>query len=213
MRLLVLLLLLPLSALAQSPLDSVEHKLIVTQEQMTDALRSIDELLPSANNPAVAKMIFERMAEVHQLQARQIELGQLLASFAREGVQEVRVLEPRPRVVIEQPPPVVVIEAPPQDLGPQPVSSSDLARIRNAMDEEAFGKGKREVLRSASRDRWFLVQQALGLIEQFSFDEDKVETLAMLHPKILDRENWYLVYAELTFSSSKDDLKRRVGDR
>ncbi len=89
--------------------------------------------------------------------------------------------------------------------------AKDFTNVVRSMEMEWFDNGKMEVLRSAAGSRWFTVAQVKALVDQFSFDSYQVDAAAMLHGRTVDLENWYRVYDSLTFSSSKRELRQRVG--
>lgn len=100
----------------------------------------------------------------------------------------------------------------PEPPGPATTTQADLANIRRAIDGASFRDDKLATLRSASRDRWFTCAQVITLMGEFSFGKDQVEAAAMLHPNVVDPNNWFSVYAALTFDKDRRDLRRRVGD-
>lgn len=96
--------------------------------------------------------------------------------------------------------------------GPLVTAPDELARIQGAIEQASFSKDKLAVLRSASRERAFTSEQVLTLVRGFSFGNDKVEAAALLHPKVVDPENWYVVYGAFDFESDKRKLRQRIGD-
>lgn len=99
---------------------------------------------------------------------------------------------------------------PPVPQGPIATDERDFAAILCAMREEPFSDDKMAVLRDASRGRAFTTDQVIRVLEQFPFSDNKVDAAAMLYAQLTDPWNWYHVYGALTFSSDKDDLRRRT---
>ena len=58
------------------------------------------------------------------------------------------------------------------------------------MDSEAFGDGKIAILRDASRGRAFTTGQVARIMDDFVFDDDKVDAAALLYPQVSDPWNW-----------------------
>jgi hypothetical protein len=46
-----------------------------------------------------------------------------------------------------------------------------------------------------------------------SFDDTRVDIAVALAPRVLDGDKWFEVYGALSFSSSRDALRERLGDR
>jgi hypothetical protein len=90
-------------------------------------------------------------------------------------------------------------------------SDAELASILGAVKREPFSDDKLAVLRSATYGRWFTVAQVGVFVDAMTFSSEKVDAAAMLFPQVVDPQSWYLIYGYLTFSSDKDDLRRRTG--
>jgi len=104
---------------------------------------------------------------------------------------------------------VEVVEVAQPEVFPMPPPAFDA--LRDAIEEESFDDEKLAILRDATRHNLFLVSQAIVLIELFTFSDGKVEAGVMLHPQVLDIENWYRVYGAYTFDSDKEELRKRLG--
>lgn len=94
--------------------------------------------------------------------------------------------------------------------GPVAVSPEEFSRIRSAVAAESFSDDQLAVLRSASQGRRFTSAQVSTLMRQFSFSDDRIEAAVMLYPRVADPQNWYTVYDALTFSSDKEELRKRT---
>ncbi len=101
---------------------------------------------------------------------------------------------------LQAPPPVVPVMAP-----------AELQRALRAMDRAAFDKDKLALLGDIlASGPWVTVDQAIALVRTVTFDGAQVDAAAMLYPHVVDSQDWYRIYDVLTFSSSKDDLRRRT---
>lgn len=65
-------------------------------------------------------------------------------------------------------------------------------------------------MKNALRDRRAKVSQVATLIELFDFGREKVKTRVSCYPKVVDKQNWYQVYAAFEFDNEKDALWRKV---
>lgn len=100
---------------------------------------------------------------------------------------------------------------PPEPVGPIPMSPAQLRSLQAAMESEAFGDSRLAVLRDACRPNFFTVDQAVTLVGLFDFGDDKVQAAAMLHPQLVDPENFFRVYGVFEFDSDKEELRERLG--
>lgn len=99
---------------------------------------------------------------------------------------------------------------PPVPQGPVAMSEGEFSQILCAVRDESFSDDKMAMLRDASRGRAFTTDQVIRMIEPFPFSDDKVDAAALLFSQVVDPWNWYHIYGALTFSSDKDDLRRRT---
>ena len=93
---------------------------------------------------------------------------------------------------------------------PQPMSAdafrSFLASVRNA----SFDSDKVATALQGAQNNWFTSQQVASTIELISFDSSKVDAAAGMWSRIVDPENSHVIFNKLSFSSSKDALRKRV---
>lgn len=167
------------------------------------------------------------LAQAHRgAQADLEEALQSLEDAARilEGMRGVRgrsvlmrrILEARDRVIDamdrleyrgrQRPPgpPVVV------PVGPGPMDPQRFAGLVQDLRNLSFSSEQLDLLRDVARHQWFLTDQVRQVMQVFSFDSEKVEAAAVLYPKVLDRQNFYQVYADFTFDSDRQKLRQRV---
>jgi hypothetical protein len=90
-------------------------------------------------------------------------------------------------------------------------TKTDFTNVLDSVENASFDSGKMQVLQDAAGSRWFTVAQVKTLVGRFAFSSYQVDAAALLHARTLDLENWFQVYDALTFSSSKSELRRRVG--
>lgn len=90
------------------------------------------------------------------------------------------------------------------------VSDTEFRQILAAIEAETFDDSRLKVMKSALRDRQVKVSQVAALIELFDFGREKVETGVFCYPKVVDKQNWYQVYAAFEFDNEKDALRRKV---
>ena len=81
------------------------------------------------------------------------------------------------------------------------------------MGRASFADDKLALVKSAAASNYFTVAQVVQLMKLASFDDTRVEIAVALAPRVLDGDKWFQVYGALSFSSSRDTLRERLGDR
>ncbi|GEM_PF-1572550 len=215
----LVLCLLPTSALAGHSAADLQHEIVDAVAAARQELHALAELVDAADSRAVQKEIQRKAARIDELLA---EIPRLSAALERAsggstttsaGVGlSVGGLGGDVVVVVEEsgPAPIVVVDGGHGD-EPRACSEGDFAGVLAAIEKESFSSGKLEIVKDVSVDRWFTAAQVKRVVETFSFDNDKVEAAVILHPRVVDMENWFRVHDAFSFDSSKDELRRRVG--
>jgi len=98
---------------------------------------------------------------------------------------------------------------PPQYFKPH-LNSRKIARIQAALKDESFRDGQLEVILETGERFDLTVSQAIQLVSVLSFDRDRLEALVSLYPSLIDPDNFIEVYALLSFSSDRRELRKRV---
>lgn len=114
-------------------------------------------------------------------------------------VERVEAIAPAP-----PPPP-----APPA--GPIAVNERDFAAIVAGVKGQTFSSDQLGVLKGASRDRWFTIEQVGTILDLFTHSSDKVEAARLLAPRVVDPQNAWKLDAKLTFSSDKEAVRALFG--
>lgn len=93
------------------------------------------------------------------------------------------------------------------------ISDSALASLTQQIGQASFADDKLALVQSAAQYNYFTVAQVVQLMQLASFDDTRVEIAVALAPRVLDGDRWFEVYGALSFSSSRDTLRQRVGNR
>jgi hypothetical protein len=157
---------------------------------------AIDDLIEAADRPAVRKELHRKTEELAALLAEIRSVGRDLAAVAAEPV-----------VIVHETEVVLAPKAQPTECSPM-----DFDQVYRAVDAESFSDDKVRVLKSAVIDRWFTVAQVKKMMGTTAFGGEKVQIAALMHPRVVDMNNWFTVYGALTFDSEKTELRRLVGD-
>lgn len=93
---------------------------------------------------------------------------------------------------------------------PAVTSEGEMGALLRALDDAPFDDEKRALVRSIAVGRWFTTSQVIRFVDAVPFADTQVEVAATLFPQVVDPQNWYQVYAEIPFSSSREELRRRT---
>ena len=90
------------------------------------------------------------------------------------------------------------------------VDPNDFARLLQSLRRETFDSGKLSFVRTVSRMNSFSSEQARQLLEQFDFDNDRVEAAVLLYPRLTDPENFFRVLEVFSFDSGRESVRKRL---
>jgi Domain of unknown function (DUF4476) len=210
MAMVALLLTMPTQAAADDAASGPAHRL----QTVLDDLTVMEALLSSNVNDATRSELLEKLRRsrkiVRSVQQDMLRPGEgaAVTVVGSEGslslVVEVDGDRPRPMVEV-----VEVVEVMEPQVFPMPPPA--FGTLRQAIEDESFDDEKLALLRDAARHNVFFVDQAIQLIELFTFSDGKVDAGVILYPQVIDIENWYRVYGAYTFDSDKEALRRKLG--
>lgn len=92
----------------------------------------------------------------------------------------------------------------------QPCSSAEFMRIKNIVKEQSFDNDRVNVALQAIHARMVTAEQIAELAELITFESSRVEFLKSAYKECYDKQNYYLTYRTLHFSSSKDELTKFI---
>lgn len=75
------------------------------------------------------------------------------------------------------------------------------------MKNEPFKDDRMKMLNAALAGSDFTSAQCLQLTKLYTFDDDRMEIMKIMYPRIVDKEAFFTVINTLTFSSSKEKMK------
>lgn len=102
-------------------------------------------------------------------------------------------------------PPAVYYE--PMPMGMHPAAFSQL---KNTIDNQWFDSGKLQVARQGILSNNLTAAQVADLMNLFSFESSKLEIAKMAFANTIDKQNYYIVNNEFSFSSSVAELDRYI---
>jgi hypothetical protein len=181
---------------ADSRLNSLDREL--------EALRGMSRSLSRSDRRVLRKRIARMDRLIDELRDDTDALAELVVQASEEA-------RPRRHVKTTVDPRGIYNPEPVRQRQRGACNKNDFKNVLGAVDTEWFDQGRMAVLKSAMSERYFTVAQVKVLVGRFSFDSYQVDVAAMLHAHTVDLDNWYQVYDALTFSSSKRELRKRVG--
>lgn len=92
------------------------------------------------------------------------------------------------------------------------MSSAAFQNFLSSLKNESFADDKLRVVKITSNKSFFSVGQIKTVVEQFSFDEDRIEAVSLLYPKVVDEENAHLILDSFTFSSDKEEIEKIISN-
>lgn len=95
----------------------------------------------------------------------------------------------------------------PTPSGPAALTPPELQAIVDAITKAPYSGDKIRILRDAAANDWFSVEQVVTLMGLYGYSNDKVTAAAMLYPRVVDKNDWFKVYAALTYSSDRARLQ------
>ncbi len=111
--------------------------------------------------------------------------------------------EPEPEPEVEAAP----SRAPAPGPAKEACSFEEFGQLRASIEQQAFSRDKITLVEKASARLHFSVEQLVGLLDLFDFGADKVQAAAILHPKLVDPQDFDRVYAALVFDTDREALK------
>lgn len=92
----------------------------------------------------------------------------------------------------------------------EPMTAEAFARLLKALDDASFSDEKYAIVKEAASKNYFTSGQVLKILRKFDFEEDKLKVAKLLYPRVVDPENFFVVYEAFDFSSSKEELRKWV---
>lgn len=139
----------------------------------------------------------------------QLMIDRALRNARERAAQHVQPYEPPPpgsvrdRRTDPSPPQIQVME----------MDARAFSSLITQLGRAGFSDDKLAVIKTAAATNYFKVAQVIELMKTVGFDETRVEIAVALAPRVLDGDKWFEVYGALSFSSSRDALRQRLGDR
>lgn len=86
---------------------------------------------------------------------------------------------------------------------PMPMDDASFAALRRSVDRARFTSDKMNVIGAAASSQLFVVRQVLALLDEVEPSSAKLDALQILWPRVLDRQNSFLIYDSFPFSGDR----------
>lgn len=88
------------------------------------------------------------------------------------------------------------------------MSSSDFETAKKAISSKSFSDDQMTVSKQILKSNCLSVTQVRGIMELFSYEENKLEFAKLAYPKTVDKGNYYQVNDSFSFSASITELNK-----
>ncbi|MBK7856035.1 MAG: DUF4476 domain-containing protein [Bacteroidetes bacterium] len=93
------------------------------------------------------------------------------------------------------------------------ISQNDFGMLRNSIASKSFESTKLEIAKQALQRYNFNTQQVAEMMRLFTFESSKLEFAKAAYNKTVDKNRYFLINDEFTFSSSISELNRYIDNR
>lgn len=87
-----------------------------------------------------------------------------------------------------------------------PIDDESFYEFISLLEDEAFTDDKISFLKLAVEDNYFTIDQLCIIMDMFEFEEDKVASVRIVFPKIIDYQNSFKLITKVDFSDSKEEI-------
>lgn len=88
----------------------------------------------------------------------------------------------------------------------QPMNENSFRSLLGAIQNASFESNRSSIAKQAIQSNYFTSAQVVQLLNQFWFEDTKLDIAKAAFNKVIDQENYYLVNNAFNFSSSVDEL-------
>jgi hypothetical protein len=92
----------------------------------------------------------------------------------------------------------------------KPMNETAFQELLKSIEDENYDDTRIEILDDAAGRNYFTCEQLVEILKPFSFDFNKITVCKTVYPKLVDKENFHIVYPSFTFSYSKTEIKEWI---
>lgn len=90
------------------------------------------------------------------------------------------------------------------------ISQNDFSLLLNSIDSKSFESTKLEIAKQALQRYHFNSQQVAEMMKLFTFESSKLDFAKAAYSKTVDKNRYFIINDEFTFSSSISELNRYI---
>ena len=151
----------------------------------------------------------DRVELAREIVAARRSLEQALVSIGKlEGAGDLRSLLEESGLILTEGAKAAILAEEELKRG---LSAERFQQVVAAITSVSFSEGRMQELRSELAGERLTASQAWAIVELFDFSRDRVEALVLLHPQIIDPENFGALLAGLKFESDRETVRSRLG--
>ena len=98
----------------------------------------------------------------------------------------------------------------PVEEGPYSISDNEFNQLIESIRNESFEENQISVVEISSQYNFFIVNQVIAVINEFTYSSGKLKALELLYPNVIDPENSHLIIKAFTYSSDKEKAKEII---
>jgi len=202
-----------------APLSSEEAAADLRDDVPEVSLRAADYVQRALDRLAAAQALVIA-SEDGQEEADRVELAQEIVSARQaleqalvsigklEGAGDLRSLLEESGLILTEGAKAAILAEEELKRG---LSAERFQQVVAAITSVSFSEGRMQELRAELAGERLTASQAWALVELFDFSRDRVEALVLLHPQIIDPENFGALLAGLKFESDRETVRSRLG--
>ncbi|MCB0402124.1 MAG: DUF4476 domain-containing protein [Flavobacteriales bacterium] len=93
---------------------------------------------------------------------------------------------------------------------PQGMAHGSFNQLLNSVSATSFDNSKMTTVQLALQHNWLTTEQVVVLMNEFTFESNKLEFAKLAYHRTVDQQNYYLVNNGFTFSSSVNNLNNYI---
>ncbi|NPB04660.1 MAG: DUF4476 domain-containing protein [Thermotogae bacterium] len=95
----------------------------------------------------------------------------------------------------------------------RPMDPSRFGSLLVAIDSASFSEDRLTIIEEAAEHNFFTSEQVFTILKHLVYDDERLKAAKILYPKVVDPENFYIVYRAFTYSSTREALKKWIKSR
>jgi len=94
--------------------------------------------------------------------------------------------------------------------GYSPMNNNSFSQLKQTVNNSSFESDKVMMVKQVITSNYFTVKQVKEILRLFNFESSKLEIAKLIYPKTIDNQNFFSVFDEFSYSSSKQELNQYI---